>query len=525
MSIFSNTSIAIATSSAAVIGLFTWRWWQQKKYSSLRALPSPKGNWLLGNAPQLLAAAKEKKFFSCLSNWAFELGPMYVFWVAGRPTLILSKPRVIEEILTRRQKELTIVRAPRLRKLWKELFDGSTIIQQEGAQWQWRRQTFNQSLTSTHLNVYLEIICLGCRQVVSTLKDAAVQQKVVQVDPMFAELTMKLISCFLLGIPLEKESSTNEGPPLETDKLYEVLSILTRQFLAEAAGEKKWFKYLPTSAGHSYWAAKQYLKEFISPRVDLALQIAGRKKQQHAPVLASSLFEKSMLVHLAKQPKFTEKMLCAEAKLMLFAGTDTTAHTLSFTVGALGLNPRVFQKARQEVDRVWQIHKEINSKSLKELTYIQGVIKEAMRLYPVSNGSTGCVAMRDTVIEGIHIPKGTRISWSILAAGRDPQEYPQPDEFLPERWLKDQQGNTKPLTMLVFGSGPHRCLGESLAMLEATVMLALLLRYFDWELVNGRTSLEQLGQNLTVFPQDRMPVRFKVRELAENALHPMPEKV
>ncbi|HEY9651715.1 MAG TPA: cytochrome P450, partial [Coleofasciculaceae cyanobacterium] len=397
-------------------------------------------------------------------------------------------------------------------KLWKELFDGSTIIEQEGAQWQWRRQTFTQSLTSTHLNAYLEVICLGCTQVVSNLKDAAVQQKVVQVDPVFAELTMRLISCFLLGIPLEKESSTDEMPPLETDKLYEVLSILTRQFLSEAAGEKKWLKYLPTTAGHSYWAARKYLQEFISPRVDLSLQLAGRK-QRNTSVVASPWFEKSMLVHLAKQPKFTDKMLWAEAKLMLFAGTDTTAHTLSFSVGALGLNSNVFQKARQEVDRVWQVHNGINSKSVKELTYIQGVIKEAMRLYPVSNGSTGYLAVQDTVIEGIHIPKGTQISWSIMAAGRDSQEYPQPDEFLPERWLKDEQGNTKPLTMLVFGSGPHRCIGESLAMLEATVMLTMLLRYFDWELVNGRTSLEQLGQNLTVFPEDRMPVRFKIREL------------
>jgi unspecific monooxygenase len=512
MSIFSNISPIIATSSAAVIGLLSWRGLQQKKYSSLRMLPSPPEHWLLGNAPQLLAAAKEQKFFSCLSNWAKELGPMYVFWVAGQPTVILSKPKVIEEVLTRRPKELTLVRSPRLRKLWKDLFDGSTIIQQEGEEWQWRRQTFTQSLTSTHLNAYLEIICLGCTQVISNLKDAAVQQKVVEVDPIFARLTMRLISCFLLGIPLEKESSRDEMPPLEKDKLYEAFVILTQQFLAEAAGEKQWLKYLPTSSSNSYWTAKNYLHDFISPRVDLALQVAGRK-QQNTSVAASPLFEKSMLVHLAKQPKFTEQMLCSEAKLMLFAGTDTTAHTLSFSVGALGLNPHAFQKARQEVDEVFQVHQEINSKSLKQLTYIQAVIKETMRLYPVSNGSTGCLAIRDTVIEGIHIPKGTQITWSIMAAGRDAEEYPRPNEFLPERWLKDEQENTKPLTMLVFGSGAHRCIGESLAMLEATVMLAMLLRYFDWELVNGRASLEQLGQNLTVFPEDRMPVRFKVREV------------
>lgn len=62
--------------------------------------------------------------------------------------------------------------------------------------------------------------------------------------------------------------------------------------------------------------------------------------------------------------------------------------------------------------------------------------------------------------------------------------------------------------MLVFGSGLHRCLGESLAMLEATLMLALMLRYFNWQVVNGQDSLKNLEQNLTVFPEDKMPIRF-----------------
>jgi unspecific monooxygenase len=48
-------------------------------------------------------------------------------------------------------------------------------------------------------------------------------------------------------------------------------------------------------------------------------------------------------------------------------------------------------------------------------------------------------------------------------------------------------------------------------MLESTVMLALLLRYFDWELVNGRSSLEELQQNLLIYPSDKMPVRFRLR--------------
>ncbi len=118
-------------------------------------------------------------------------------------------------------------------------------------------------------------------------------------------------------------------------------------------------------------------------------------------------------------------------------------------------------------------------------------------------------ATRETSIEGITIPRGTAIFWSMLAAGRDPQVYPQPEEFLPERWLEGKGSNSLP--MIDFGSGYHRCLGEHLAMVESTIMLAQLLRFFDWELVNGRSSLENLQQNLLIYPSDGMPVRFQLR--------------
>jgi unspecific monooxygenase len=218
-----------------------------------------------------------------------------------------------------------------------------------------------------------------------------------------------------------------------------------------------------------------------------------------------------MLVKIAtKEPKYNRETLIAESVELLIAGTDTTAHSLSFAVGALALNQRVFQQARVIVDQAWQSQSGFNIESLKELAYIRAIFKEILRLYPVATGSTSLETQRDTVIEGQVIPRGTRVFWSILAAGRDPEVYANPEEFLPERWL-DKSKETSSLPMIGFGSGLHRCLGEHLSMLEATVMLALLLRYFDWELVNGRSSLEDLQQNLLIYPSDKMPVRFRLR--------------
>jgi cytochrome P450 len=318
-----------------------------------------------------------------------------------------------------------------------------------------------------------------------------------------------VICSLVLGIPVDRKSTSHEGPPLEVLKMYEAMSILGYRFLRQAAGEKTWIKYLPTKNSRDYWASRRYLEEFLTPRVDLALQMREQKQTDLPQV--SSLFRESMLVKIAaKEPKYNRETLIAECVELLIAGTDTTAHTLSFAVGELSLNQRVFQQARDIVDRVWQSKGCINTESFKELAYISAILKETLRLYSVASGSTSLQAQRDTVIEGKAIPRGTRISWSMLAAGRDPEVYANPEVFLPERWL-DKSKETSSLPMIDFGSGSHRCLGEHLSMLEGTLMLGLLLRYFDWELVNGRSSLEQLQQNLLIYPSDKMPVRFRLR--------------
>jgi len=98
----------VSGGAISILGFLSWRAWNNyQKYKSLRSLPSPQGNWLLGNVPQLLEAARENKFFSILSEWRKDYGPMYVFWIARRPTIVLSKPKIIEEILTQKQKDLT----------------------------------------------------------------------------------------------------------------------------------------------------------------------------------------------------------------------------------------------------------------------------------------------------------------------------------------------------------------------------------------------------------------------------------
>lgn len=498
-------AVLAVTSTGGILG---WRWWKQKNaYHALRSLPSPPKHWLLGNIPQVLAAVKQKKYFQLLFDCSQQLGPMYVLWV-GKPVVILSKPKVIEATIMNGMRDGSLVRSKRVSEAWNDI-GGPILLGQQGTEWQWRRKAWNPEFSSSNLSKYVEIISEACEQIIEKIHEA--ESSEIMVDPLFVELTMRVISRIVFGIPVNPEIASPEGPPLNVAKVYDAISILSYRFLKAATGQNKSIKFLPNKDSQDHSAAKQYLDEFISPRVDLALQIREQKNTDLEQV--STLFQESMLVKIAaKEPKYNRESLIGESVELLLAGTDTTAHTLSFAVAELSLNPQVFQHAQAVVDQVWQNHGAIDIENFKELSYIAAIIKETLRLYSVASGSTSLEAKREFTIEDRVIPPGTKIFWSMLAAGRDPEVYsPNPEQFMPERWL-DKTKETSQLPMIHFGSGSHRCLGEHLSMLEATVMLSLLLHHFDWELVKGRSSVEDLQQNILIYPADGMPVRFESRK-------------
>lgn len=483
----------------AVVLVLVWRRWSYKNtYQSLYSLPSPPRHWLLGNIPELLTAVKERKYFKLLFNWSQELGPMYAYWIGSTPYLALTKPKVIEETIVNGMKDGSLIRTPRTTNAWNDMA-GPILIGQDGKEWQWRRKAWNPEFNSKGIAQYIDIVDQTCTQVIEKIKETP-SGEVVCVDPLFVELTMRVICCLVLGIPVDPKLSSHEGPPLEVKKIYDAMSVITYRFLRVATGEQRWKKYLPTQSARDYWSARQCFESFLGPRIDLAIQLRDNSVEKGLEI--SSEFKKSMLVKIAaKEPNYNRENLISEMIELLIAGTDTTAHTLSFAMGELVLNPQVMEKARSIVDK---------TDNWKELEYIRAIVKEILRLYGIASGSSSIQASRDTVVEGIRIPRGARVYWSMWAAGRDPETYNQPEEFLPERWLQEDK-ESKELPLIQFGSGYHRCLGEHLAMLEATMMLTKLLRNFEWELVNGRSSLENIQQNLLIYPSDRMPLRFQSR--------------
>ncbi|EDY37259.1 cytochrome P450 [Cyanobium sp. PCC 7001] len=500
----------------AAAGLLAWgAWRRRRRFALLRRLPSPPGVPLLGHLPAVLAAVRRKQFFQLLHDWSRACGPAYVYW-AGKPVLVLSRPALIESAIVQGMRSGCLIRSPAMRRAWNDM-RGPILIGEEGAEWQWRRRAWNPGFTAASTAAHLPLLQQASALVLERIAHAPAGQAIA-LDPLFVELAMRVIATLMLGIPLQDGAESPEGPPLDVARAYQAMGVLGRRFFRLAAGESPWMKHLPTRTSRAYWAARRVLEDLLAPRVALALRLrdgGGGDGSACTETGLSPLFRQSLLVRIAaKEPRYDQDTLLAETIEFLIAGTDTTAHTLSFATGSLALHSEVLARVRQEVDQAWERHGGLTPACIGELDLVRGVIRETLRLFSVASGSTALQVVKETHLEGVgRVPAGTTVVWSMQGAGRDPLAYPRPLEFLPERWLPGGPEGLAP-PMIDFGTGPHRCIGEHLAMLEATVMLAQLLRHYTWELVNGPASLENQRQNLLIFPADGLPVRVRRRSTA-----------
>ena len=173
----------------------------------------------------------------------------------------------------------------------------------------------------------------------------------------------------------------------------------------------------------------------------------------------------------------TENEILSQSVLFFFAGYETTSLTLHYMAYALALYPEEQDKLIEEVDRVTGGDSVITHEMIGNLTYMEQAINETIRVYNISI-RTNRVAKESITVAGITIPKGTRIDFPMEAIHKDPEVYPEPEEFRPSRFSPEEKAARHQYSFIPFGMGPRNCIGMRLALLEVKLAMAKILQKF-----------------------------------------------
>lgn len=168
-----------------------------------------------------------------------------------------------------------------------------------------------------------------------------------------------------------------------------------------------------------------------------------------------------------------------EVNTFMFAGHDTTATSLGFILYLISRHREVQNKLFSELKEVLQDDKDrpILQKDMQEMKYLEIVIKESLRLYPVVP-FIGRYADKDYVYKGNIIPEGATITPFIFACNRNPKYHKDPDTFRPERF--EEMTGKNPFSNIPFSAGLRNCIGQKFAMLELKNIVAKLLCKYEF---------------------------------------------
>ncbi|KAH9897745.1 high nitrogen upregulated cytochrome P450 monooxygenase 2 [Cubamyces lactineus] len=186
----------------------------------------------------------------------------------------------------------------------------------------------------------------------------------------------------------------------------------------------------------------------------------------------------------------------ADGALAVVAGSDTTSSVISNLVFCLLTHPETYARLRAEVDFYYPPGEDaLNTKHHADMSYLNAVINETMRLYPpVSDGSQRIVPYGSggRVIDNNYLPEGTIVTVHMYSIHRDPRNFsPLPESFWPERWIVANSENQKSnivhnaAAFFPFSFGPGNCAGKPLAMQEMRMVMTLMMQKLDLRLADG----------------------------------------
>jgi len=391
------------------------------------------------------------------------------------------------------------------------LIGAKSILIEEGDSWKALRKRFNPGFAPHHLLSLLPAIISKSTIFMNKLDARAESGKDFDLDPLCTNLTFDIIGDVVAGIDLMAQDETASG-----HDIVHSFRELTKTF--NDTGRVWLWLNLPLRIKRLYYSYKAdaAIKQCIQEKFEEFKVAQGNetKNTRDRSVLALALKD---VDHLTSE---SLQSTADQVKTFFFAGHDTTSILLQWLFYALSIHPKCLDAIRTEHETIFgdrdprEVFMEKPDESIKALSYTSACIKEALRLWPPAGSarlSAPGKGFKVRLSDGQEVClDGTMLYVNHFLIQRDPKVYGETaNDFRPERWLGDtdtsatddhegsQAGATKiPISAWrPFERGPRNCIGQELANLEARVILACVMRRYDFVKVGaGEVEFNEKGQ-------------------------------
>ncbi|XP_027730664.1 cytochrome P450 3A8-like [Vombatus ursinus] len=446
--------------------LFLYGTWTHKLFKDL-GIPGPTPLPFFGT---VLSYRKGMANFdmTCFKKY----GRTWGFFDGRQPVLAITDPETIKSVLV---KECYSVFTNRRRFGPAGILESAISIAEDD-QWKRIRTVLSPTFTSGKLKEMFPIINQYGDVLVKNMQKEAEKSKPVTLKEIFGAYSMDVITSTSFSINVD--SLNNQNDPF----VREIRKLLKFNFLDPLLLTITLFPFLvPLLKTLDITVFPKEATDFLAKSIKKIKEERKKCSQKHRldflQLMMDSQTSNNSETHSHKD--LSDEELLAQSIIFLFAGYETTSSVLSFLFYNLATNPEIQQKLQKEIDAVLPNKEAVTYDAVVQMEYLDMVINENLRLFPIA-GRIERVAKKTVELNGLRIPKGTVVMASPFVLHHDPKYWPEPEEFRPERFSKENKESINPYVYLPFGAGPRNCIGMRFALMSMKVATCRLLQEFSF---------------------------------------------
>jgi len=427
-----------------------------------------------------------------MSKWVGQYGKIYTFHLFGSDAVCVSDPALLEIVLNHKQvvfrKDLEWTYKPFMVIL------GNGLVTAHGESWKKQRYLLAHHLRNDILEEIPRMGFEAVQRFSSKLDDVKKSGGILEMAEEFRHLTLQVIAEALLSLD-----------PDESDKTFAKMYLP----IVEEGNLRTWSPermYILNPAWFAFRAAVHKLNSYVAKLIETRWEI---RRSSQAPKGKEDVLDKILSSYSPEMwgPE-SVRQIRDEIKTFVLAGHETSASMLAWTLYELSLpeNKPCLDKLLAEANRVYtkefcdakgHVVRLPSRAALSEgLVYTEMCLRESLRKYSVVP-TVVRKAAEDVKLGEYSVPKGSTIMVNMQGVHHNPEFWPSPMQYQPERFLE----RPKPYTFIPFVDGPRSCLGQFLSLLESKVVLSTLLKKYSFELTNPEDAGQKHSFMIPIIPK------------------------
>ncbi|XP_069682464.1 cytochrome P450 6a2-like [Periplaneta americana] len=443
------------------------------KYWKKRGVPYLEPTFPAGNLADMLTrrSSMGEAYANIYKRMAgMKFGGVYLM---HRPILVVRDPEMIKSVLIKdfgHFHDHGFVFDEKIDPLVGNLF------MLNGKKWKDLRTLLSPTFTSGKIKNMFNIFVECGLTLVKYLKDAADNEEMIETKDIFARFSTDVIASCAFGIECNcfKHSDAEFrrwGKRLISNS---ILQTVVGMLYISMPSVPIFFKMSMSSKSVSAFFRK-IVKETVEFREKNAV-----RREDFMQLLID--LKEQKLQNGERSPGLTMDEITAQVMVFFTGGFETSSTTMSFCLYELAMNPDIQDRLRHEIDEILERYEgTVTYEAIKEMTYLDKVVSETLRKYPpITFLNRNC--NKDYQIPGtdLVVERGIEVVIPVLGLHKDPEYYPDPEKFDPERFSEKAKAQRPNCVYLPFGEGPRICIGMRFGLLQTKVGLVSLLSSYDF---------------------------------------------